>query len=53
MDTMDDNLEKIYESRPWRQYVVDVKQGTVVGSIGLGPFNHEGKLAKMKELCAK
>jgi len=45
--------EAAYESRPWRQYVVDVKTGKVVGSIGLGPFNHAGKLTKLAELTNK
>lgn len=50
-DTMDDNLEKIFESRPWRQYVVDTKSLEVIGYIGLGPFNHQGKLNVMRQLC--
>ncbi|XRB06311.1 hypothetical protein NFJ02_27g62630 [Pycnococcus provasolii] len=40
MDTMDDNLEALYEARPWRQYVVDVTTGKVVAKIGLAPFQH-------------
>jgi len=50
-DTMDDNLERIFESRPWRQYVVDAKSLEIVGYIGLGPFNHEGKLNVMRQIC--
>ena len=53
MDTMDDNLEALYEARPWRQYVVDVTTGKVVAKIGLAPFNMDGKCAVIKKACAK
>ena len=52
MDTMDDNLEALYEARPWRQYVIDVTTNKVVAKIGLAPFNMDGKIAVIKKACA-
>ena len=48
MDTMDDTLEKAYEARPWRWYIIDVPSGKIIGQTGLAPFNMEGKIAKIK-----
>jgi hypothetical protein len=52
MDTMDDNLEKLYEARPWRWYVIEADSGKVVAATGLAPFNMVGKIAKLKAACA-
>merc|ERR1711918_156307 len=52
MDTMDDNLEALYEARPWRQYVIDTTTNKVVAKIGLAPFNMDGKIAVIKKACA-
>ena len=52
MDTMDDNLEKLYEARPWRWYVIEAYSGKVVAATGLAPFNMVGKIAKLKAACA-
>jgi len=52
MDTMDDNLEAIYEARPWRWYVIEASTGKIITSTGLAPFNMAGKLAKIKAACA-
>ena len=43
LDTMDDALEATYESRPWRQYVIEAKTGKVLAKLGLAPFNNRGK----------
>ena len=51
MDTMDDNLEKVYEARPWRWYVIEASTGKVITATGLAPFNMDGKLAKLKAAC--
>ena len=51
-DTMDDNLEKLYEARPWRWYVIEADSGKVVAATGLAPFNMVGKIAKLKAACA-
>jgi len=53
MDTMDDNLEALYEARPWRWYVLEASTGKVLAATGLAPFNMAGKLKKIKEACAK
>ena len=50
-DTMDDNLEKLYEARPWRWYVIEADSGKVVAATGLAPFNMKGKLDKIREAC--
>ncbi len=50
MDTMDDNLEALYEARPWRQYVIKT-DGTLIAALGLAPFNMKGKIAVIKEAC--
>lgn len=52
MDTMDDNLEALYEARPWRQYVIDAESGAVIAALGLAPFNMDGKIAVIKKACA-
>jgi len=52
MDTMDDNLEALYEARPWRWYVIEASTGKVIACTGLAPFNMKGKLAKIKSACA-
>jgi len=52
MDTMDDELEATYESRPWRQYVIEVESGKIIERLGLAPFNMKGKVAAMKAACA-
>lgn len=51
MDGMDDKLEALYESRPWRWYVLEVSSGKIVDGIGLAPFNMKGKIAKVKAAC--
>ena len=35
MDTLEDKLEKCYETRPWRVYVFETLNNTIVGSTGL------------------
>lgn len=52
MDTMDDKLEKLYEARPWRWYVIEASTGKMIAATGLAPFNMDGKLAKLKAACA-
>ena len=52
MDTMDDNLEKLYEARPWRWYIIEADTGKMVAATGLAPFNMAGKLRKLKTACA-
>ena len=52
MDTMDDKLEKAYEARPWRWYVIEAKTGKMVAATGLAPFNMAGKLRKLEAACA-
>ena len=52
MDTMDDNLEELYEARPWRQYVIEAETGKCVAALGLAPFNMAGKIAVIKKACA-
>jgi len=52
MDTMDDNLEAIYEARPWRWYVIQAATGKIVDGTGLAPFNMAGKLRKIKAATA-
>lgn len=51
MDSMDDSLEAAYESRPWRQYVIEAKTGKIVAKLGLAPFNMKGKKAVIREAC--
>jgi len=50
-DTMDDTLEQLYESRPWRQYVIDANTGMVIAKLGLAPFNMAGKIKVIEEAC--
>jgi len=52
MDTMDDNLEATYESRPWRWYVIDAESAKVIAFTGLAPFNMDGKIEVIKKACA-
>lgn len=52
MDGMDDKLEKLYEARPWRQYVIDVSTGKMIDGTSLTPFNMAAKIAKVKKACA-
>jgi len=52
IDTMDDKLEKLYEARPWRQYVIEAKSGKCIAATGLAPFNPIGKLNKIKAALA-
>ena len=52
MDTMDDNLEKLYEARPRRWYVIEAETGKMIAATGLAPFNMAGKLRKLKTACA-
>ena len=49
---MDDNLEAIYEARPWRWYVIQASTGKIVDGTGLAPFNMAGKLRKIKTATA-
>ena len=51
MDTMDDNLEAIYEARPWRWYVIEAESGKIITSTNLAPFNMAGKIKKVKAAC--
>merc|ERR1712060_928006 len=51
-DTIDDNLEGLYEARPWRSYVIEAETGKMVASIGLTPFCMKGKLEVIKAACA-
>ena len=51
MDGRDDKLEALYESRPWRWYVLEGSSGKIVDGIGLAPFNMKGKIAKVKAAC--
>lgn len=48
IDDMDDKLEAAYEARPFRGYVLDANNGTVVYASGLSPFNMP---AKMKDIA--
>jgi len=52
MDTMDDNLEALYEARPWRWYIIEASSGKMIAATGLAPFNMAGKLRKLKKACA-
>jgi hypothetical protein len=52
MDTMDDKLEKLYEARPWRWYVIDVTTGKMIAATGLAPFNMAGKVKVLEAACA-
>jgi len=52
MDAMDDKLEALYESRPWRWYVIEATSGKVLAQTMLAPFNMDGKLATIKAACA-
>jgi hypothetical protein len=52
MDTLDDTLEALYEARPWRWYVVNVSDDTVIACTGLAPFNMAGKLDIIKKATA-
>ena len=45
-------LEALYEARPWRQYVIDVATGKLIGATGLAPFNMAGKIKLIEEACA-
>ena len=52
VDTLDDNLEGLYEARPWRQYVIEAESGVMVDAIGLTPFNMAAKIAVIKTAVA-
>lgn len=52
MDTMDDNLEALYEARPWRWYVIEAETAKMITCTNLAPFNMAGKLDKLKTACA-
>jgi len=52
IDTMDDNLEKLYEARPWRQYVIEAETGKLIAATGLAPFNMDGKIEVIKNAVA-
>jgi len=43
IDDMEDNLERAYEARPYRGYVIDTDTGTVVYASGPAPFNMHAK----------
>ena len=45
MDAMGDGLEKSYEARPWRLYVVEVATGNVAYAMGPSPFNFGAKMS--------
>lgn len=51
IDGMDDALETIYESRPWRWHVVDVASGKLLAKTGLAPFNMDAKIGILKKAC--
>ena len=48
----DDNIEALYEARPWRQYIIEAETGKVIAALGLAPFNMDGKLAVIRKACA-
>jgi hypothetical protein len=50
LDSMDDALEKAWEARPFRFYIVEVETGKVVYASGLAPFNMPAKLQGIKDL---
>ena len=52
MDTLDDTLEALYEARPWRWYVINATDDTVIACTGLAPFNMAGKLDVIKKATA-
>jgi len=49
LDNMDDTLEKAYEARPYRAYVIDVETEKITYACGPAPFN---MAAKLKDIAA-
>lgn len=50
LDSMDDTLEKAWEARPFRFYIVEVETSKVVYASGLAPFNMPAKLQGIRDL---
>ena len=53
IDGMDDELEGLYESRPWRYYVLEAASGKVLENSSLAPFNVEAKCAAIRAACGE
>ena len=49
VDTLSDALETAYEARPFRMYILNAADGTVVHSPPVGPFNIPTKCRLMKQ----
>jgi len=45
VDELNDKLEKMYEARPWRMYVIEAESAKMIDAISLTPFNMDGKIA--------
>jgi len=52
LDGMDDQLEKAYEARPFRVYVIEAKSGIVAHATSLTPFNMPAKVEGLKAFFA-
>jgi len=50
LDNMDDTLEKAYEARPYRAYVIDTDTEKITYAGGLAPFNMAAKLRDIAAL---
>mmetsp|Transcript_18010 Transcript_18010/g.30282 ORF Transcript_18010/g.30282 Transcript_18010/m.30282 type:complete len:279 (-) Transcript_18010:563-1399(-) len=50
IDDMDDKLERVYEARPFRGYVIDADSGTIVYASSLAPFNMPAKAKDISNL---
>uniref|UniRef100_A0A7S0WR57 Uncharacterized protein n=1 Tax=Pyramimonas obovata TaxID=1411642 RepID=A0A7S0WR57_9CHLO len=50
LDDLDDGLEKKYEARPFRAYVITASTGQVKYASGVCPFNMEAKMLNIAKL---
>lgn len=53
LDNMEDELEKAYEARPFRIYLLETSTGKVVFRPGVCPFNIPAKTREMQEFLVK
>lgn len=51
LDNMDDSLEKAYEARPFRFFILNIETGTVAYANGMCPFNIPAKIKDIQEFC--
>lgn len=53
LDDMSDTLEKAYEARPFRMYIVEAETNKIVFATGLTPFNMQAKTDAIRKLQEK